>query len=180
MATFTVVRFIERKIKRTEHPSPLFGFSEHAIYDGEGRRFPTLVHFFWAHKYLQNLAWVARISGAETPYAATLMALETVNDDADEWVQRRIAVLHDGLRRKAFLHRDVFDTLVGTIGTISALDNFPFGTQTLGEGNHPGTESVYGHVLMYVREECLNGVIPRPSLECGENISALRARGFAV
>jgi predicted NAD-dependent protein-ADP-ribosyltransferase YbiA (DUF1768 family) len=175
-ATLTPVKFADYSIKRIEHPSPLYGYSEHAIYDATGRRFPTLIHFFWAHKHLDDAAWVARITGAETTYAANHMIIESREANTSDWILRRDGVLCDGIRRKVSLHRDAFDALVQSEGVILSADNYPFGPDFMGDVY----TNTYGNALMDVRNDCRQGHIPRPEFESSLNLAALRARNFIL
>lgn len=176
--TPTIVKFIDFVSKRTSQTSPLAGYSDHAVYDSEGRRFPTLVHFFWAHKHPNNMAWVARITGAESAYAATKMVEEIDREETQEWIDNRPLILLDGLRRKVFLHSDVYDALMQTTEEIYVSDNYPFGSQMFGE--FVETVPVYCQMLMNVRLECRVGMMPRPDDDCQKNVTKLREKRFVL
>ena len=159
-----------------ESPHPLSGDSSHAIYDLEGRRYPTLVHYFFAQRFPENSEWVANICSMESGRVAAIMGRADTEDGQTGWKGGSSAIVLRGIFLKAALHLDVYNTLTHEykatveIGEdIQAEDDDDY----WGTGKNGAGRNIYGRMLEIAGIACINGDIPVPNEFVDKNKSLL-------
>ena len=123
----------------------------------QGKRYPTLEHYFCAMQFTHDLPWQETIRVAATPLKARQLAAQADHPVREDWDRVKESVMLDGLREKFKQNKGLLDLLKssGSRPLIYASTDAYWGEGRTGKGKNR-----YGHLLEQVREELREFLIP--------------------
>jgi predicted NAD-dependent protein-ADP-ribosyltransferase YbiA (DUF1768 family) len=136
----------------------------HAIYDLKGKRYLTVMHYFFSQCFSDNPEWVKEIDAVEDAALVERKGTKALLRAAVEWNKNLTALMLRGIFFKTALHRDVYDALMKEAIPIQVEGNCFWG---MGSGEYRC--NVFGKLLKLARNACLANAIPTPSDFVEEN-----------
>lgn len=124
----------------------------------EGKRYPTVEHYFQAMKFTGDPAWAEAIRVTPTPAKAKQLGQSREHPIRDDWDRVKETVMLEGLRAKFKQNRGLLDQLKAT-GSRPIVEANP-GDSYWGEGRTGKGKNRMGKLLEQVREELREYVIP--------------------
>jgi hypothetical protein len=123
----------------------------------DGKRYPTVEHFFQASRFPSDIAWQEAIRVAPTPAKAKQLGSQTDHVVRPDWDTQKESIMLNGLRAKFQQNSGLLEQLKGTgkRPLIEASTDAFWGEGRTGKGKNR-----MGRLLEQVREELREYVIP--------------------
>jgi ribA/ribD-fused uncharacterized protein len=141
----------------------------------DGKRYPTVEHFFQSSKFPANLEWQEAIRVSPTPAKAKQLGTEKDGEKRPDWDAQKESIMLTGLRAKFQQNSGLLEQLKGTEprALIEASTDAYWGEGRTGKGKNR-----MGKLLEQVRTE-LKEFVPKPvAVEAGKAAEAAKEEFF--